>query len=217
MPSEPFDPRQQDRVVIGRFDDPQLLPARQLQARVYKERNFLDDVTVLDDATDTIVDPWLHHGVHFGLDRDGEAVGHARLIVPSDAGLPSDKFVTEAPPERAITREVSSLVARPGFGSAFRLTKQLYRSMYHYSMDNDIDRWIAVVEESLFRVLSRIFKFPCNRIGPNQEYMDSQIFPVHLHIPTVTKSLLEDGDEYFTAGANPDSVARTLSRAVDQT
>jgi len=198
-----------DLVHIGGPLDPDILPARRLQARMYADLGFTDDVTVLDLASGTLSDPWLPDSLHFALARDGEAIGHARLISPGERGLPSDQFVTTAAPMRSSTVEVSALVTARGFGSAFGLAKQLYRAMYHHSMDIGIHNWIAIVEEPLHRILARVFKFPCEVIGPEHTYF-GVVKPLLLHLPTVTKALSAETDNYFLEGANPESVARTL-------
>lgn len=158
--------------------DSQLLQqSYRLRYQVYcVERGFL---AVENYPNEVETDSFDAHSLHVGtLDPFGALVGSARLVRPSQDGLPIFDHCpifpdAELPQGPARLVEVSRLAVsrryrRPGNGSG-ALVVTLYRSLYEVSKALGYTHWLAATEPSLQRLVAK-FGFPFRQIGPEIDY-----------------------------------------------
>lgn len=67
----------------------------------------------------------------------------------------------------------------------------LIRTIFKYSMENDLSHWICCVDERVYRYLNRIFKFPFEVIGEPTVYLGSKSIPCMLDLSECLMALKE--------------------------
>jgi N-acyl amino acid synthase of PEP-CTERM/exosortase system len=179
-------------------DAPQLVAdSYSLRYRVYcLERRFLPAEEYPDELE---VDEFDRHSVHIGvLNTQGEIVATARLVEPSDAGLPLFNHCSIFPeepsldvPERRAVEVSRFCVSRKynrragdGFyslqGAVHRpdhperraggdIVLALFKALYQASKRRGFTHWLAATEKSVMRVIAK-YGLPFREIGPETDY-----------------------------------------------
>ena len=66
-------------------------------------------------------------------------------------------------------------------------------AVYEYSNENEIDSWIATIDNSVVRLLnSAFFNFNIPNVGPSVEYLGSLSTPIYIDL----ESTLENAEKY---------------------
>lgn len=158
----------ENRLVVGLFDDHDIVPARMMQADVYRSRGFVHESQRLDDFG-AIVDDWSRQSVHFALYQGDKPIGHARLIAPGPVDIPvRQHFALGA--EIPQVWEWSAHATSPD--APRRTHTELARHVVSFLAFNDINEVAMVCEPALTRLVERSSRrtglSPFLRLGPDQ-------------------------------------------------
>jgi N-acyl amino acid synthase of PEP-CTERM/exosortase system len=212
--SGPTNPRLGARLLE---DAPRLLDASyRLRFNVFcLERQFLEASQYPDEME---TDEFDEHAVHLGaVDERDHLVGTARLILRSPLGLPmfrhcliGAEFAAAASlPSAAeisrlsVSRDPRRHAAPPGPGSEAgelgdrarpgEVMMTLAKVVYQASKGLGVTHWLAAIEKSLHRILTRM-GLPFEQIGPEADYL-GMVAPYML--------VLADLDAIVAKGDNP--------------
>jgi len=176
---------------------PLLERSYRLRYQVYcVERRFLPAENYPDGLE---MDRYDHHAIHVGaIDVHGDLAGTARVVRPSDIGLPIFEHCALYPEHASFNAANPRLVevgrlsvsrfyrrrrtddlrlagADEGFGPADRRRRQddvfltLLKAMYQASKRAGATNWLAATEKPLQRMLAQR-GFPFHQIGPDSDY-----------------------------------------------
>lgn len=158
-----------------------LLTARRLQAGVYVEEGFVDDV----GHDRTIDDPYVAHADYFLARRSDEVVGTVRLIHWTERhGLPTlqlpmwadwQDHLGDVPLEQSA--EVSALAVAPSARSSIGASEALYRAMFARALERGVGALFACSEARLFRNLKRRFGAEFVPLGDPVNYLGGDVVP----------------------------------------
>lgn len=144
-------------------------------------------------------DEYDHRSMHFAaFDEAGEVAGSVRLVCHADGGeFPIQRhcplFDGAELPEAGEAGEVSRLVLNrgyrvpPGGGNTGTVIMSVYREMYRYSLQHNVNYWYAAMERSLVRMMGRI-GVEYEQIGPEVDYC-GPVAPYLLEISALQRRL----------------------------
>ena len=175
----------------------ELEEAYRLRFRVYcLEKGYLDADDYLNGQES---DEYDAASVHIGCFKDGEMVGYARVITPSDKPFPIEKHfqledkVPGAPFERC---EVSRLIISNGHrGSQLRVLKALVRQIVFEAECRRLFYAYAVVEKPLLDTLRRL-GLPFVQIGAITWYMNTENYPSIVCASAIRHSRIDLSDNW---------------------
>lgn len=158
-------PATSERLVIGRFDDPRLLPARLMQARIYAERGLLHESHNFDEAG-AIVDAWSSQAIHFAI-YDGERpVAHARLVAPHPLPTPLQHYCDVDLDAPGLWEwSAHAVVKRDASRSRFAIERHIASFMAH----NEIYQFLMLASPALVRRFEGVSGIRAVRVGPDEE------------------------------------------------
>jgi len=139
------------RLAIGRFDDPDIIPARIMQAEVYEALGFVHHTQRCDDFG-ALIDDWSRQSIHFALYDGDTAVGHARLIAPGPATIPVRRCF-DLDIDVPGVWEWSAHVKAPTASRACNM--ELARHVVSFLDYNNIGQVALVCEPAMARLLER--------------------------------------------------------------
>lgn len=164
-----------ERLIVGCHDDPGIVPARIMQAQVYRDRGFLNESQRFDDFG-ALVDDWSRHSIHFALYRGDTAVGHARVIAPGDLGIPMRTYfdLDIDVPDRW---EWSAYAVSPDAPKG--TSRILERHVISFLAFNDIRQFVMVCEPAMLRLLQRVSGADSvTRLGRDHQIWGSVLGPM---------------------------------------
>jgi N-acyl-L-homoserine lactone synthetase len=132
------------------------------------------------------IDAYDDLATHFlAVDEDGTVLGTVRYLRGEVQRLPAFDHIS---PEslglepRRIT-EVSRLATRRTSRSQdLGVFLGLTRLMWHWGMENSIRSWMAIADQPLYRLLSRL-RIPVLAVGEPIDYLGSECVPVAYDMP----------------------------------
>lgn len=106
-------------------------------------------------------DKFDEHSIHFvALDNNDNIVGTIRLIKDSELGFPTEEEFNlkeiMKKDNRKKTIEVSRLMTTKEYRKSF-LSNDLYKAIYKYSNQNNIEFWLGCVEIWLLKKIKAVF------------------------------------------------------------
>ncbi len=195
--------------------------AARLRFQVYcVERGFISESAYPDGKE---LDEYDEDSVHFGIYIDASLAGYARLVLNKGHGLPIFKYapfvkdkVKKFPPDSI--GEISRLVisktfrrrqndgayydplpyldkARAPFRRIRPMVFGIYRDIYTYCKRNNINRWLVLMEPSLWRLLS-MTNINFERIGGEVECMGI-VNPYMLNLSDAEKEMALYHPHYY--------------------
>lgn len=170
-------------------DDPRLLAAQRLHARVYIRLHFIEsDDVAANGAMHLQADPHQAHADYFVVvdndDHDKVLVTarqiraeqtHYDLPVLSKARLSrrARRRLLNLPREQLV--EISGLVKDDGVPTA--AVMELYRAMWRHSLDREHVLWVMACDPKLYKKLKVLFGRALRKIGRRTPYPGADIIP----------------------------------------
>lgn len=159
-----------ERLVIGRHDDMGVVPARIMQANVYRQRGFMHESQRLDDFG-ALIDDWSHQSIHFALYQGDRPVAHARLIAPDGPPIPLRKYFDldiDVPNKWEWSAHAVAPDAPKG------TSRILERHIISFLAFNNIRQFAMVCEPAMVRLLQRVSGADAvTRLGQDQQIWGS--------------------------------------------
>lgn len=183
-------------------DDPRLLTAQRLHARVYEHLNYIFPEDIGDNgAMHLKSDPHQAHSDYFVITdpadhsqvlvtaRQIRAVdGHNDLPVLKNARIKKKhkKRLLAQPHEHMV--EISGLVKDKGVSTL--ATIELYRMMWQYSVKNDGHvMWLMACEPRLYKKLKVMFGRSVKKVGRRTKYQGGDIIPCIIDLSASERAL----------------------------
>lgn len=186
---------------------------QRLRFRVYcLEKQFLPVDDYKDGIESDEFDPYSVHFLAVESENHGEILGTMRLILDSENGFPVEKHFKLSRPvkDRSGTVELSRLiVAREAQNLSALILMGLFREVYLYSKEHEIDDCYAVLEESLLRLLTR-FGLPFEEVGEKSWYYNTLNSPVFLSVSNADLVLERNNALFYAYLQEPKGVASGL-------
>jgi len=177
----------------------QLRAAKELHARSYRALGIVAEADLTSDGLQISLaeDPHQAHSVYFSVLSDAgdgdRTVAGARIIYARPGeGLGSFPTYVHQDLYPAVRRqlealdpadcgEISALVREPGVSG--KATLMLYRSIWHYSLDQGYARLLVSCDARLYRRCKMIFGDAWQRAGPAGYSRNVLVVPVMIDIP----------------------------------
>lgn len=159
------------------------------QAYHLRYRIFCEELKWVPPTADLMEkDDYDDHAIFLGLlDRQNRLVAFIRIILPDIPFMLEKEFLSLVNPIYRLrkeddTAEISRLCIAPevrkevisGFFGRYTLSMLLYKSVYHWSIRNQIRYLYMVVEDRIYRLL-HARGFPCRLIGDPKMMPDGVI------------------------------------------
>jgi hypothetical protein len=159
--------------------------ARRLQTDAYRDAGLFDgDEPFAFDADGLLTDDWTDDAQIFVAVRDEGIVGTARLLRPVNGRLPAFGHTDARCPQVAALEEVSGFaVSRSTERCGVAI--HLIRAMWQDALLRGVEDFVALVEPSLYRYLTRLFRFDWRVVGEAHAYRKATVLPIafRLHAP----------------------------------
>jgi N-acyl-L-homoserine lactone synthetase len=156
--------------------------ARRLQTETYRDAGlFQGDEPFAFDTDGLLTDAWADDARVFVAVRQGAVVGTARLLQPRCARLPAFAHTDARCPRVEALEEVSGFaVARNARRRGVAI--HLIRSMWQDALLRGVEDFVAVVEPSLYRYLTGLYRFDWRLVGKPHVYRSATLLPVAFRV-----------------------------------
>jgi len=148
------------------------------------------------------IDKYDQYSIHFGIFshleklEEKELVGYCCIIPPNNNFMLEEEFKDLLSEDYLLHKkqnavEISRLVIKKTFrlNQGFQIRMLLYKSMYQWSIKNDVRYWYMVVDTRYLRSLQKLF--PCRQIGKIKFYQPN--------LPTVAALLdLREAEQFVS-------------------
>ena len=183
--------------------------ARRLLTDTYREARMFDgDEAFAFDAEGLLTDAWTRDARVFVALQGARVLGTARLLTPVDGRLPTLAFSDARYPAVAALEEVSGFaVARVAQSSGVAV--HLIRAMWQDALLRGITDFVALVEPSLYRYLTQLFRFDWRAVGQAHAYQHATVLPVAFRVHAPGDAMAQPVQRFMKVGL-PEDVTKLL-------
>lgn len=169
---------------------------------VYKKENYID--LKFFNSFNDFRDEFDTCSVYFLAFKNKKLIGTLRLILPSEAGFPSEKFFTyiSLPVNKKEIAEISRLAILDGYRKSI-ITLGLFNNCLSYSKNKKLKHWCMVAPEKLKSYFEKFklkfYKLNLNESeNQNQEVIKPHRFYFEKNNPKLYLIELKEIEAYFT-------------------
>lgn len=174
--------------------------ARRLLTDTYRRAGLFDgDEPFAFDDEGLLIDDWTEQATVFVATQHGLPVGTSRLLAPVDGTLPALAHADERRPPIGSLEEVSGFAVANGTGASGAAI-ELIRAMWQHALLRGIEDFVALVEPSLHRYLTRIHRFDWRVVGDTHRYRDAALAPIAFRLRAPGDAMPETVQRFMKAG-----------------